>query len=243
MKLKPYSLATLFISVCLTAPALAANPDHVRQLQTTNTCQRCDLSGSDLKNANLAGADLSGANLVGANLENANLSNANLSSSNLAGVNFRSTNLSGANLTGANLVEANLSNTNLSEADLKYTNLVNVNLDGTKLSGANLSAANLAGVNLSTADLTGAKVLGANLVGALGLSLPLLPMNPTLGSDSEPTTGESSPNPADLSPPSEGGTGRGRRRGGYRPPTDIGRPTRTEGARTYQTPPPAGKPE
>jgi uncharacterized protein YjbI with pentapeptide repeats len=239
MKLKPYSLATLFLSVCLTAPALAANPDHVRQLQTTNTCRRCDLSGTDLKNANLVGADLLGANLVGANLENANLSEANLSSSNLAGVNFRSTNLSRANLTGANLVEANLSNTNLSEADLKYTNLVNVNLDGTKLSGADLSAANLAGVDLSTADLTGAKVLGANLVGALGLSLPLLPMNPTLGSDSEPTTGESSPNPVG-SPSRRGGTRGGRE---YQPPTDIGRPTRTEGAGTYQTTPPTGKPE
>ena len=125
---------------------------------------------------------------------------------------------------------------------MKYSNLVSVNLNGTKLSGANLSAANLAGVDLSTADLTGAKVLGANLVGALGLSLPLLPINPTLGSGSEPTTGESSPNPADLSPPSRG-TGRGRGRGEYQPPTDIGRPTRTEGAGTYQTTPPTAKPE
>jgi len=66
----------LLTLVCLESVVNAENPDHVRQLLTTNSCPGCDLSGADLRGADLRGADLRGANLSGADLSGANLSGA-----------------------------------------------------------------------------------------------------------------------------------------------------------------------
>jgi uncharacterized protein YjbI with pentapeptide repeats len=83
MKLKLLSTAVMLTTFALAGSVAAANPSHVRQLQNTNACPGCDLSGADLRgwnlrNANLRNADLSGADLRGADLSGADLSGANL---------------------------------------------------------------------------------------------------------------------------------------------------------------------
>lgn len=99
MKLRILTAAAILAPVCLaTAPASAANPEHLQQLLNTNICQKCDLSGADLKGANLNGADLRGANLNGADLSGAKLNAANLSNADLTN----------AKLTGVDLKDANL---------------------------------------------------------------------------------------------------------------------------------------
>src|ERR671933_1707012 len=108
-EVKAWDIFGLFVSTCLISQGLAtaahaANPQHLEQLRTTNSCPKCDLRDAQLTQANLEKADLSGANLEGANMEGANLSNAKLSRVQLSGAQ-----LSGAVLAGANLREAQLS--------------------------------------------------------------------------------------------------------------------------------------
>lgn len=131
MKRPIVATTTLLTTICLAAPAIAANSEHTRQLLATKQCKNCDLSGAGLVLANLSGAILTGANLSGANLSRANLSGADLSGANL----------NGASLYGANLNSAKLMGADLSVADLRDTYLVNVNLTGAKVSGASFQGA------------------------------------------------------------------------------------------------------
>jgi hypothetical protein len=117
MKRKIFGTTILMTSLCLGTPLRAENPEHVRQLLKTKSCQECDLSG-----ANLSGLDLSSAMLVGADLRGANLTRANLSNANLTR----------ANLTQANFSQANLSQAYLTNANLDRTNLLGALLTGTK---------------------------------------------------------------------------------------------------------------
>ena len=92
------------VALALGQPAIAANPDHVKQLKDTNRCRGCDLSSAKLTGAELPGADLHLANLSGASLESANLYGAVLEGANLAGARLSGANLraaKSANLAGA----------------------------------------------------------------------------------------------------------------------------------------------
>ncbi|MFM6203890.1 MAG: pentapeptide repeat-containing protein, partial [Planktothrix sp.] len=71
------------IGLGVSLPVLAERQRDVERLMSTNQCQQCDLSGSNLAEAKLEGADLLGANLEKANLRGANLKGADLSSANL----------------------------------------------------------------------------------------------------------------------------------------------------------------
>ena len=71
--MKKILLGTLTMLFLSAAAAQAQNPDHLRQLLRTNSCENCDLSGAnltglDLREANLQGADLSDANLAWLNM-------------------------------------------------------------------------------------------------------------------------------------------------------------------------------
>lgn len=69
---------TIMMTATMTAPAVAENPEHLKQLLETNQCRRCDLSFVNLAGQNLRGANLEGANLNGSNLDGANLNEAYL---------------------------------------------------------------------------------------------------------------------------------------------------------------------
>ena len=103
MKLRVLASTTLLTALSLAIPALAANPEHTRQLLSTRQCEGCDLTNAGLVMANLAGANLRGANLSRANLSRANLADADLSGANLTGASLFGADLTGANLSGANL--------------------------------------------------------------------------------------------------------------------------------------------
>lgn len=111
------SFGIVLTSVCLTFPAKAGNPQHLKQLRETKQCAKCDLSGVDLKGADLSFAVLVGANLSGANLNGANLSNADLT---------------GANLTGSDLSQANLNQAYLTNANLHQTKFIGASLSNTR---------------------------------------------------------------------------------------------------------------
>jgi uncharacterized protein YjbI with pentapeptide repeats len=150
----------LSMSVILSNPSLAANPDHVQRLLKTNQCPNCDLSGADLKESNLFGANLVNANLKGADLSNANLGSANLSDADL----------SGAILTQAYFDRTNLENTiftkaNLTQAYLKNASTKGIKLEGAILRGAKLNQLNLVGVSFRNTDLTDANLNGSTLSG------------------------------------------------------------------------------
>lgn len=90
--------------------ASAENPEAIRQLLQTNSCENCDLSG-----ANLAGLNLTGANLQGANLQGAQLSSTNLSRADLRGANLQDAEISRTTFQGANLQDATLANAQVSD--------------------------------------------------------------------------------------------------------------------------------
>jgi|GEM_PF-2734172 len=117
MKYLLFATSVVLTSLSFAATATAANPDHVKRLQETKECPRCDLSGADLRGLNLSFAILADADLRGAKLQGANLSNADLTRANL----------SQADLTGANLTQAYLTNANLDK-----TKLISARLDNTK---------------------------------------------------------------------------------------------------------------
>ncbi|MEW6753526.1 MAG: pentapeptide repeat-containing protein [Candidatus Latescibacterota bacterium] len=62
-----------------------AGAEAVAELQRTNACPGCDLSGAILQGARLVEADLKEANLSGANLKQADLTGADLTGANLTG--------------------------------------------------------------------------------------------------------------------------------------------------------------
>jgi uncharacterized protein YjbI with pentapeptide repeats len=140
------TLATPLLAIFTANTALAANPEQVKQLESTGKCASCDLSGASLVGIDLAGAQLQKANLNGANLAGANLNGANLT---------------GISAVGTNFLGADLQNTILERASLVYSNLVKV-----KLNNALLRVTDLQGANLAEADLTGAKVTKSDFVGA-----------------------------------------------------------------------------
>lgn len=131
MKLRVLASTTLLTAISLAIPALAANPEHTRQLLSTRQCEGCDLTNAGLVMANLAGANLRGANL----------SRANLSRANLAGADLSGANLTGASLFGADLTGANLSGANLAAADLRDSQLIAANLTNAKLGNTNMLGA------------------------------------------------------------------------------------------------------
>ena len=99
MKYRIFLAIVLLILFLFPLPAWAANPSQIVQLQTTKSCQVCDLSGaylpvSKLDYTYLLASDLSRANLVGASITFSNLSRANLTGANLSHANFKRTKFS-----------------------------------------------------------------------------------------------------------------------------------------------------
>lgn len=90
--------------------ARAENPDQVRQLLQTNTCENCDLQGANLMGLDLTEADLRGANLQGAQLTHSVLMRADLTGADLRGATLTAVDLRGASLQNANLSAALLDN-------------------------------------------------------------------------------------------------------------------------------------
>ena len=80
-------LAVGFFAVMMLVAAPPVWADEIslnlKKLKALNSCEGCDLSGSDLKGADLEGANLYRANLSGADLIEANLFGANLKEANL----------------------------------------------------------------------------------------------------------------------------------------------------------------
>lgn len=74
---------------------------HLQKLNSTNKCEKCDLTNANLANLDMYGANLAGANLAGANLADASFHDANLTDANLKGANLKGTNFSGAKLSNA----------------------------------------------------------------------------------------------------------------------------------------------
>lgn len=132
-------VAFAFLTPLLWAhPARAADPDQVRQLLATNTCEGCDLVGADLRQAHLIGADLRNANLAGAQLQGANLE--------------------GADLTGANLKSANLTDTFLTNASLNLTHLEAANFTRARLYNVEAKGAVIANINLTDVKMWGTPI-------------------------------------------------------------------------------------
>lgn len=78
--------------------ANAFDSAHLKKLQTSMDCSKCDLSGANLSNMDLSNMNLQGANLSGAMLAGTNFWDANLSEANLRGAAISKTNFEGANL-------------------------------------------------------------------------------------------------------------------------------------------------
>ena len=123
------SLTAILACALFTISSVAyADKKAEKQLNETNICKKCDLTGAYLENADLYKADLYGANLTKANLGGASLGRANLKFANLTGAY-----LAGANLGGANLVDANLAHANLKGANLEGANLKGVRYCKTRM--------------------------------------------------------------------------------------------------------------
>ena len=95
---------TAAIAIASLVPALAENPDQVKQLRETRQCRGCNLAFASLDGINvelgdLREADVQGASLYGANLRGANLTGALFTDADLNGADLRDT--KGANLSGA----------------------------------------------------------------------------------------------------------------------------------------------
>lgn len=124
---------TLLALLCMTAPAAAENPAHVRQLIETHFCQGCDLSGADLTQAHLIGGDLRNANLRDAILVEANLEGADLTGADLSGAN-----LSSAFLTNSCLNDTNLTGVNFSQSILYHVEAENALIRNVTLTDAEI---------------------------------------------------------------------------------------------------------
>jgi uncharacterized protein YjbI with pentapeptide repeats len=88
----------LFQCVLFTGIGYGFDNAHFQKLNSTNKCEKCDLSNVNLANLDMYGANLAGANLSGANLSEASFNDANLTGANLTGANIKGTNFSGAKL-------------------------------------------------------------------------------------------------------------------------------------------------
>jgi uncharacterized protein YjbI with pentapeptide repeats len=148
-------LTVIFIVVAVASGSFeadAADPNEVRQLLETKSCEGCDLSNADLHGQNLYEADLTGANLRDANLSDATLTNAVLN---------------GARLAGANLERANLVNAKLNAIADKDGTSQGVGLERTRLKGANLTSAEMKGAKFTATELREAKFFYVDLEGAV----------------------------------------------------------------------------
>jgi uncharacterized protein YjbI with pentapeptide repeats len=84
-----------------------ADPNHLRQVLQTRSCEGCDLVREKLSFANLRGANLRNANLFSADLKLSDLREANLIGAILDRADLRGADLTGADLTGAYMSETN----------------------------------------------------------------------------------------------------------------------------------------
>jgi uncharacterized protein YjbI with pentapeptide repeats len=119
--------------------AKTANPIHIKQLQETGVCPRCNLRGADLKGLDLSRFYkedvITHVVISRPNLNAADLSNADLSKALIMGSNLRGANLSNAKLYPADLVGADLRGADLRGADLKWMNWTGIKIDAnTKIS-------------------------------------------------------------------------------------------------------------
>ena len=87
-------LQTMF----LTGMGYGFNAADLQKVNSTNKCEKCDLSNANFSNIDMYGANLTGANLTGANLSDASFNDANLTGANLKGANIKGANFSGAKL-------------------------------------------------------------------------------------------------------------------------------------------------
>ncbi len=87
--------------VVLAGMAHGFNNADVQKLNSTNRCEKCDLSSANLSNTDMYGASLAGANLAGANLSESSFNDADLTGANLKGANLKGTNFAGAKLGNA----------------------------------------------------------------------------------------------------------------------------------------------
>lgn len=84
-----------------------ADPNQIRQVLQTRSCDGCDLVRAKLSFANLRGASLRNANLFSADLKLVDLREANLIGAILDKADLRGADLTGADLTGAYMSETN----------------------------------------------------------------------------------------------------------------------------------------
>lgn len=105
--------AGLLLGALISAPALAANPNHLIKLIDERSCKGCRLQDADLVHA-----DLRDAELERAQLQRSNLSQAKLDGANLRGADLSFSTLLGASLRGADLRGAKLEGTDFRQADL-----------------------------------------------------------------------------------------------------------------------------
>ncbi len=85
-------------AVFLAGIGFGFNAADLQKFNSTNKCEKCDLSNADFANLDMYGANLAGANLSGANLSGASFNDANLNDANLKGANIKGTNFAGAKL-------------------------------------------------------------------------------------------------------------------------------------------------
>ncbi|HOE17865.1 MAG TPA: pentapeptide repeat-containing protein [Syntrophorhabdaceae bacterium] len=88
-------------AVFFTTAGYGFKAEDIQKLNSTNKCEKCDLSNADLSGLDMYGAQLTGANLTGANLSDASFNDANLTEANLTGANIKGANFSGAKLSNA----------------------------------------------------------------------------------------------------------------------------------------------
>jgi hypothetical protein len=144
-----YGWAVL-VTTLTTTKSLAANPQHVSQLETTGKCVSCDLSGASFVGIDFSEiqVDLQNANLNGANFTGAIMPKANLSGASAVGATFFGTDLQGANLKNASLLYANLVKARLNNAILEKTDLQGANLVEADLREAQVKKTNFVGANI-----------------------------------------------------------------------------------------------
>lgn len=69
----------MLCAVVFTTAGYGFNAADVQKLNSTNKCEKCDLSNADFSGIDMYGAQLIGANLTGANIKGTNFSGAKLS--------------------------------------------------------------------------------------------------------------------------------------------------------------------
>jgi uncharacterized protein YjbI with pentapeptide repeats len=95
------------ISLTSYAELAFADPNHLRQVLQTRSCEGCNLAREKLSFANLRGANLRNANLFSADLKLSDLREANLIGAILDKADLRGADLTGADLTGTYMSETN----------------------------------------------------------------------------------------------------------------------------------------